>query len=291
MAAIIQGNTISLTGIVGGLPDEGFTSDDVIAALAAIGSEKSIVVKVNSGGGCAFSGSAIHSILSSRQGRVDIVVEGIAASAASLIALSGKTMRMAAGSVFMIHEISGYTFGDIPAHERTISALDRLGTAYSEIYARKARKPAAKMRELMKAETWLTGEEAVAAGFADSYGAEGETTAAAPFAYAAYSHAPAKLAALARQNGWVPRMSIGAAIRPARDSGQVVMAETPEVRERAARICEATVAAGVPSLAGRLIRSHCTLDEAKERIRAATTGLHAPNVTILDAAAGRNGER
>jgi ATP-dependent Clp protease, protease subunit len=287
MAALINGNTISLTGIVGGLPDEGFTSDDVIAALATIGSDKDIIVKLNSGGGCAFSGSAVHSILSSHKGCVAIEVQGIAASAASLIALAGKTTRMAAGSVFMVHEVSGYTFGDIPAHERTIAALDRLGNAYAGIYASKTRKPAAKMRELMKAETWMTGEEAVAAGFVDSYGAEGETTAPAPFAYAAYSHAPQKLVALARHNGWVPRMSVGAAIRPAPESGRVVMAETPEIRERAARICEATVAAGVPGLASRLIRSHCTLDEAKARIRAATDGINGPNVKSFDAFAGR----
>lgn len=278
-------NIIHLSGVVGGLPDEGFGQDDVIRLLAETAPLSSVTIRLNSGGGDAFAGSAIHAILARDKPRISVVVEGIAASAASLIAIGGKSLHISQGALFMIHRISTVTIGDESDHERAITALRRLGDSYAATYAEKTNRPIEEMRRLMAAETWLDGAQAVSMGFADSHGKEGETAAPAPYAYAAYHRAPQRLVALAREHGWTPRMAIGAnAVKPS-PAPERVAVETPEQaarREEQAQICEAAVAAGVPGLASRLIRSKCTLDEAQERIRAATDGINGPNVTSFD---------
>lgn len=283
-------NTIHLSGVVGGLPDEGFGQDDVIRLLAETTPLAPVTIRLNSGGGDAFAGSAIHAILARDKARISVIVEGVAASAASLIAIGGNRLHIAPGALFMIHQISTVTIGDEADHERAINALRRLGEAYASTYAAKTKKSVEEMRRLMAAETWLDGAQAVSTGFADTHGKEGETAAPAPYAYAAYTHAPAKLVALARQNGWTPRMAIGANGAKPCPAPVHVAAETPEMakrREEQAQICEAAVAAGVPGLASRLLRSHCTLAEARARIRAATDGINGPNVKSFDAAVAK----
>ncbi|MBN9056311.1 MAG: Clp protease ClpP, partial [Rhizobiales bacterium] len=161
MAAILENGKLRLTGYVGDYYfEDGFTSQDVVLALAEIDDTADLPVHINSGGGVASEGAAIHALLSARAGRTDIVVEGIAASAASLIAMAGETVTMSAGAVMMIHDPSGYTFGNSADHTKTIEALEALGTAYARVYAAKSGKTAEECREIMKSERWLTPEEA-----------------------------------------------------------------------------------------------------------------------------------
>lgn len=209
MAVIVENNEIWLTGTVGAYWwDDGFTSVDVAFALAQIGRSTDVVVHLNSGGGLASEGAAIHSQFASHKGRVEIFVEGIAASAASVVAVAADRLVMSLGATLMIHDPAVVTSGDIAEHLKSIDYLKALAGSYADIYAEKTGKPVEEMRALMAAETWMTAEEAVAAGFAD------DTTAASPraandnqptaFAYRAYAHAPAALTALADARGWKP---------------------------------------------------------------------------------------
>jgi ATP-dependent protease ClpP protease subunit len=205
MSVIVDKNTIRLTGSVqsSDFPsgEEGFTSTDVFYALAGFDDKAAITVHVNSPGGIATEGAAIYALLKSHPGRVDVVVEGIAASAASLIAMAGKKVTMAAGSVMMIHDPVGGTFGNSADHSKTIEALEALATAYARVYAAKSGKSVAACREIMKAETWFTPEEAASAGFADAGSAKSGAIVAA-FDYRQFRNAPEKLVALAASQNW-----------------------------------------------------------------------------------------
>jgi ATP-dependent protease ClpP protease subunit len=208
MSVIVNGNEIVLTGTVGDdWWGDGFTPPDVILALAEVGRTTDIVVRLNSGGGIATDGSAIHAALEAHKGRVEIVVEGIAASAASVIAMAADRLVMSTGAVLMIHDPALVTWGNAAAHAKSIEQLDRLGDSFADIYAEKTGKPVEEMRAAMKAETWMTAQEAVDAGFADAVGGEVTPDEPTAFAYGAYAHAPKALASLAEARGWKPLRS------------------------------------------------------------------------------------
>ncbi|WLR92934.1 head maturation protease, ClpP-related [Shinella zoogloeoides] len=202
MAAILEDGKLRLSGYVGDYYfSDGFTSSDVVVALASIDDGDDLTVHINSGGGVATEGAAIHALLSARKGVTDVVIEGIAASAASLIAMAGATVTMSAGAVMMIHDPSGYTFGTSDDHSKTIEGLEALATAYARVYAQKSGKTAEECREIMKDERWLTPEQAVAEGFADET-TEAKALAVAAFDYRLYAHAPKRLTALAVKKDW-----------------------------------------------------------------------------------------
>lgn len=202
MAAILEDGKLRLTGYVGDYYyDDGFTAADVIVALSQVDGESELDVHLNSGGGVATEGAAIHALLSARPGTTNIVIEGIAASAASLIAMAGETVTMTAGSVMMIHDPSGYTFGTSAEHGKTVEALEALATSYARVYAAKSGKTPEECREIMIAERWYTPTEAVAEGFANATSTEKSKPVAA-FDYGLFDNAPKKLVAMAKTKKW-----------------------------------------------------------------------------------------
>lgn len=202
MAAILEDGKLRLSGYVGDYYfEDGFTSSDVVLALAQIDDDADLDVHINSGGGVASEGAAIHALLSARTGTTNVVVEGIAASAASLIAMAGETVTMSAGAVMMIHDPSGYTFGTSSDHSKSIEALEALATAYARVYAAKSGNTPDQCRAIMKAERWFTPEQAVEEGFADDT-TEDKAVPFAAFDYRAYAHAPKRLTVLAARKNW-----------------------------------------------------------------------------------------
>jgi ATP-dependent protease ClpP protease subunit len=202
MAAILVDGELTLSGDVGAdWFGDFFTYADVVIALAQVEDDADLTVRLNSGGGIATEGAAIHALLSRRAGSTAIVVEGIAASAASLIAMAGDKVTMSDGAIMMIHDPSGFTFGTSADHAKTIEGLEALATAYARVYSLKSGKSPSDCREIMKGETWLTAEQAVATGFADASDAE-KAEAVAAFDYRLYAHAPKRLTALAKKKDW-----------------------------------------------------------------------------------------
>lgn len=163
---------LDLFGVVG----EDFTPTSVRAALPYSGD---ITIAINSGGGIAVDGSAIYNILAAHRGKVAVEIIGIAASAASLIAMAGHTITMLDGSILMIHEPHNITVGDSDAHRKTVEQLEAHAVAYAKVYAKRAGISETAARQVMKAETWFTPDEAVAAGFATAV----VDRRAVPFAY------------------------------------------------------------------------------------------------------------
>lgn len=127
-----------------------------------------ITVRIHSWGGDAFDGLAIMNALRAHEGHVTCVVEGVCASAASVIAVGGAdTLVMRPNSELMIHDAWALVDGNADELTRLAGQLSKLSDEYAAVYARKAGGDPAVWREAMRLESWFTAEEAVMAGLAD----------------------------------------------------------------------------------------------------------------------------
>lgn len=127
-------------------------------------------VHVNSPGGDVFDGIAILNLLRGHPAAVDVVVDGLAASAASVIAMAGDTVTMMPGSQMMIHDVSALCIGNAKDMADSAKLLDQISDNLAGIYASCAGGDAADWRKVMRGEAWYTAEEAVAAGLAHTVG-------------------------------------------------------------------------------------------------------------------------
>lgn len=194
---IVDGELV-LYGPVGGdwWDDSGFTAMDVIQSLAQMDGD--LVVRLNSGGGVAWDGVAIYNALKAYSGAVTIVVEGVAASAASIIAMAGDEVEMRAGALMMIHNASTITWGTAEDHEKSRELLAKLDGQLAAIYAERTGLDLTEIRALMDAETWMDAAEAIDKGFAGSADTEKAAKASA-FDYRLYAKAPKALQSQAKK--------------------------------------------------------------------------------------------
>lgn len=150
-----------------GFFEEGVDAADIVKKLAATPDAKAVNVRINSGGGSAFDGIAIHSALKRYKGDVVVHVEGLAASAASVIAMAGDTINIATGGMIMIHSASTATGGNAKELRKQAETLAKLDEQMANIYIDRTGQSLKDVLALMEAETWFTAEEAVEAGLAD----------------------------------------------------------------------------------------------------------------------------
>ncbi|MGV9756933.1 head maturation protease, ClpP-related [Streptomyces tricolor] len=144
----------------------GATADQFIADLRGI-TAPSIRLRVNSPGGSVFEGIAIANALRSHPAKVTVQVDGIAASIASVIAMSGDRIEMAPNSMLMIHDASGVCMGNAADMEEMAELLDLISDNIADAYAARAGGTRDEWRARMRAETWYLPEDAVDAGLAD----------------------------------------------------------------------------------------------------------------------------
>jgi ATP-dependent Clp protease protease subunit len=190
MADILKDGELYLYGTVGAdLWGDGFTALDVVDALAEVGRGTDVSVHLNSGGGYASEGAAIYNALAAHRGHKTIYVDGIAASAASLVAMAGDQIVMRKGSVMMIHDPAGITIGSAADHEKSIESLNALANSFADIYAEKSGKTVKEARADMRSEVWLTGQQAVEQGYA-THLVEAEAIEPTMFGYHLYQHPP-----------------------------------------------------------------------------------------------------
>lgn len=127
-----------------------------------------IKVRINSPGGSVFDGFALYNALRSHSATVTTVVEGLAASAASIIALAGDRVVMRPASELMIHEAWTFADGSAADMRKVADMLDSINNTVAGIYASKAGTPDDMWREAMRVETWFTPGEALEAGLVDA---------------------------------------------------------------------------------------------------------------------------
>lgn len=162
---------------------EGVTAKRIAAALRAIG-KGPVTVNINSPGGDMFEGFAIYNLLREHPGEVTVKVLGLAASAASVIAMAGDTVQMSRASFLMIHNAWVIAAGNRNDLREIADFLEPFDRAMADIYAARTGIDADTIGEMLDAETWLGGSDAIAQGFADELLAsdqiaEGEKASAA----------------------------------------------------------------------------------------------------------------
>lgn len=147
----------------------GVTAKQVVEQVSALDGVEPVTVRVNSPGGDVYEGLAIMNALRGYAGEVTGIVEGLAASAASFIVAGGCSRVIARPSAeLMVHDAWAWPDGDAAELRKVADDLDRMSDKLAGIYAEKAGGDPAMWRDTMRAETWYTAEEALAAGLVDA---------------------------------------------------------------------------------------------------------------------------
>lgn len=126
-----------------------------------------ITVWLNSPGGDVFAASQIYNMLMDYKGNVTVKIDGIAASAASVVAMAGSEVLMSPVSMMMIHNPMTIAFGDAEEMGKAISMLDEVKESLINAYELKTGLPRSKLSQLMDAESWFNAQKAIELGFAD----------------------------------------------------------------------------------------------------------------------------
>lgn len=147
--------------------DDEIVPTEVIKALNEV-KGKDLNVHIHSGGGHVVAAMAIYTQLAQHEGKKTIIIDGLAASAATLIAMAGDEIRMSESGLFMIHNVSGWSMGDANQMRKDAELIEKMSSVALELYASKTGKSQEEIRQMMDDETWMTAKEAKELGFVDS---------------------------------------------------------------------------------------------------------------------------
>ncbi|HDX9528910.1 TPA: Clp protease ClpP [Bacillus thuringiensis] len=156
---------LTVYGSIGGWFSEN-NAEAVRRKIQDVKAEK-IHVHINSGGGSAFDGVAICNQLKQHDAEIIVHIDGWAASAASVIAMAGDKIIMPGNTMMMIHQASTFEYGNADLFEKTARDLRKIDSALAASYKKRFVGTDEELKQLLKDETWLTAEEAVALGLAD----------------------------------------------------------------------------------------------------------------------------
>ncbi|MGM8935076.1 ClpP-like prohead protease/major capsid protein fusion protein [Pseudomonas neustonica] len=145
----------------------GISAQQFARDLKALGDLQRIDLRVHSPGGDVFEGTAIYNLLKHHPARVEGYVDGLAASMATVILMACDVVHIPENALMMVHKPWGITGGDADDMRRYVELLDKIEDTMVMAYAGKTGKSADEIKSLLKEETWMTGREAVEAGFAD----------------------------------------------------------------------------------------------------------------------------
>ena len=155
----------------GEISDETWWGDEVTPQMFRSelnAAEGDIDLWINSPGGDCYAAAPIYNMLMEYTGNVNVKIDGIAASAASVVAMAGSTVEISPLGMLMIHNPMTVSIGDTHEMERTITFLSEIKESIINAYELKTGLSRAKISRLMDAETWMNAKKAVELGFADS---------------------------------------------------------------------------------------------------------------------------
>lgn len=257
---------ISIHDEIGGW---GIMARDFIREFDALPQDAAIELSVYSPGGSVFEALAIYHVLNRARERITARVEGLAASAASLIVMAAGRIEMPENAYLMIHNPWAYSVGNAASMRDMADLLEKMQGSLARIYATKTGKDDAEIQALLDAETWMTGQEAVDAGFADA------VIDAAPVAASLSDEARAKFLrvpqALAATQDTDP---------PEPDADDVPIDPEP-VAMPADEVAAQCADAGFGKLAASLIRAKASAEDVVARLT------EAREIAALAIAAGR----
>ncbi|MBG9766204.1 head maturation protease, ClpP-related [Paenibacillus polymyxa] len=143
------------------------TPNQFKADLDQLGDVPELDVYINSDGGDVFAGQAIHSMLKRHKAHVNVYIDGLAASIASVIAMAGDTVYMPRNAMMMIHNPWTFSAGNAAQLRKTADDLDNIRKSLIAAYIDKSGIDETRLIELLDAETWLSADEAISYGLAD----------------------------------------------------------------------------------------------------------------------------
>jgi ATP-dependent Clp protease protease subunit len=164
----------------------GVAPESFVKALRGI-TASTIHLRINSPGGSVFAARAMEQALRDHKAKVVVHIDGLAASAATFIAMAGDEIIMSKGALFMIHNAWTGLWGNAEDLRKEADLLDKIDGTLAETYAERTGKDKDSISAWMTAETWFTAAEAVEQGFADRVA---ETEAKAAWNLSAYANAP-----------------------------------------------------------------------------------------------------
>jgi len=164
-----KNNVITIYEVIGEdfWTGQGFTAKRMSAALRSIGKENDVVVSVNSPGGDFFEGAAIYNLLREHEGKVTVQIIGLAASAASFIAMAGDDIQISDIGFYMIHDVWSFVCGNKNDLREVADTYQMFDEAIADIYAKRSGYEKAEIVEMMSKDTWMNASDAVDKGFAD----------------------------------------------------------------------------------------------------------------------------
>lgn len=145
----------------------GVSEAQVASALRSIG-PRPVVIQINSPGGDAFAGMTIFNLLRLHGHSITTQILGLAASAASIVAMAGDRVEVAKNAQSMIHRAQGGAFGDAEWMRTVAVVLDKLDDAAVEVYHARTGLPVDQIKAMMAAETYMSADEMISFGFADA---------------------------------------------------------------------------------------------------------------------------
>lgn len=167
-AAAADDNSISIFNVIGqDYWGEGVTAKRIAGALRSMNGED-VTVNINSPGGDMFEGLAIYNLLREYEGNVTVKILGIAASAASVIAMAGDEIKIGRGAFLMIHNCWVVAMGNRHDLQQVASDMEPFDRSMSDIYSARSGLDSATVDAMMDAETYIGGSDAVEKGLADS---------------------------------------------------------------------------------------------------------------------------
>lgn len=203
---------IYLYGVIGGdWFGDGVTAKQFADDLKALGNVSQIDLRINSEGGNVFDGKTMYSLLVDHKANVTVHIDGLAASAASFIAMAGNEIRIAEGAFVMVHNAWGVCVGSDDDMRRYADLLGTVSGTIADVYVSRTKNTMDKVKKWMRDETWFTAKEAVAAGFADKMVDNLKVAASIKLTDPdRYKHLPAALRPnTARANAALAAMGIG----------------------------------------------------------------------------------
>lgn len=159
------------------------TSPNMVSKALEKANGEDIEVEINSGGGSVFAGSEIYTAIKSYKGNVVVKIVGLAASAASVIAMAGKRVIMSPTAQMMVHNVTSYSEGDYREMEHTADVLKNANDTIANAYRLKTGKTQEELLSLMDEETWMTSNKAKELGFIDEIMFEDEIKLVASLDY------------------------------------------------------------------------------------------------------------
>ncbi|WP_051600553.1 head maturation protease, ClpP-related [Eubacterium sp. AB3007] len=175
----------------GTIAEESWFDDDITPAMfknELFSGEGPVTIWISSPGGDCFAASQIYAMLMDYKGPITVKIDGIAASAASVIAMAGTDVLMAPTAMMMIHNPATIAMGDHKDMEKAIDMLGEVKDAIINAYEIKTSQPRKTLSKMMDEETWMNARKAVELGFADGL-IEDSKTSPAEDAYAFSAHA------------------------------------------------------------------------------------------------------